>query len=179
MLLPESGVSRSFTRFLLPLTDIMIILFSMFLLMPHLEEKKPTPSSTEVAPGWQAEQQYAAHEQLQRYRRWEAQPPSERSLTRVLHIDFQGRLLLPREAEPMELTKANAAQALAADVETARNLQKELFYILLTPAPVKGIKSARPNGDDAQRYKEVFDFAQKRYPTVRISFQIVDNLQGG
>ena len=179
MLLPESGVSRSFTRFLLPLTDIMIILFSMFLLMPHLEEKKPPSSPADIAPGWQADQQFAAQEQLQRYRRLEAQPLSERSLVRVLHIDSQGRLLIPRDPAPVELTAANVAQEIAADVETARNLRKELFYMLLTPLPVKGIKSPRPSPRDEEHYAGLFSLAQKRHPTVRISYQIVDSLHGG
>jgi hypothetical protein len=179
MLLPESGVSRSFTRFLLPLTDIMIILFSMFLLMPHLEEKKPPPSPADIAPGWQADQQFAAQEQLQRYRRLEAQPLSERSLVKVIHIDFQGRLVLPRQPEPMALTMANAAQALAEDVKTARDLHKELFYMLLRPLPVNGIKSDSPDPGDIKNYEQVFNEVRRKHPTVRISFEVVDSLHGG
>jgi hypothetical protein len=173
MLLPESTVSRSFTRFLLPLTDIMMILFSMFLLMPHLEEHKPS-AAPEVTPGWQADQQRQHVEQLQRLQRLEGQPLSERSLVRVVTIDRNsGDLLVPREPKPILLTEQNFLEIVAEDLQRARELQRELFYTLLAPLPDAQGTPARPSRRDRERYERLFQEARKRHPNARISFQIV------
>lgn len=171
MLLPESGVSHSFTRFLLPLTDVMIILFSMFLLMPHLEEKK-TPG--DVGPGWQVEQQRDAQEQLLRYRQMENLPLSERSLVRAMNIDRNtGDLWVPREPQPVKVTVANFSSILAEDLRQAQELQKELFYMLLVPMPDARGTPARPSRRDREGFEQMFQEARQRYPHTRISYQVV------
>ena len=170
MLLPESGVSHSFTRFLLPLTDVMIILFSMFLLMPHLEEKK-TPG--DVGPGWQVEQQRDAQEQLLRYRQMENLPLSERSLVRTMTIDSNtGDLWVQREPKPVKLTEVNFNNILAEDLRQAQELQKELFYMLLAPLPVGGNR-ARPSGQDRTRYAKLFQQARQWHPHAKMSYEVV------
>jgi hypothetical protein len=173
MLLPESTVSRSFTRFLLPLTDIMIILFSMFLLMPQLEEKKgaPTPG---ISPGWQADQQRQSQEELQRYRRLESQPLSDRSLVRIMHIDRDtGDLWVPRDSQRITLTPENFSVVLAQDLREAQQMQKELFYMLLAPArDVQGTPD-RPLRQDRERYAQLFREAQQKHPQAKISYLVV------
>src|SRR5215831_4245120 len=123
--------SRSVARYLLPMTDIMAVLFSLFLLLPHLQS--PEPRSTAATTGlWTPEEETQAREELQRLRRLGRMPAHERLLLVVLDIDGNtGDLLFSEGGKSQRLRDQTEADAMIQQhLAAARAGQKELYYIL-------------------------------------------------
>ena len=92
--------SRSVARYLLPMTDIMAVLFSFFLLLPHLEQAAGRTTAPAIRAGslWSGEEQEQAQEELQRLRRLARQPAHQRLFPVVLDSDGDNGDLLLSEA---------------------------------------------------------------------------------
>ncbi|MCI0356441.1 MAG: hypothetical protein L0099_15605, partial [Acidobacteria bacterium] len=92
--------SRSVTRFLLPLADVMTLLFAIFLLLPHLEQQPGVQAGEVASPGslWTAGEQRQVREELSRLRRVTELPVSQRLHFVVLNIDGKTGDLTLQEA---------------------------------------------------------------------------------
>jgi hypothetical protein len=129
--------SRSVTRFLLPLADVMTLLFAIFLLLPHLEQQPGVQAGEAASPGslWTAVEQRQAREELVRLRRLSELPASQRLQWVVLHIDNRtGGLVLQDAGRELVLNGQPEVQAMVErHLAAARAGNKELVYVLQLP----------------------------------------------
>lgn len=156
MLQPSSN--RSIARFLLPLTDIMALLFSFFLLLPHLEPEPGRPGKA-VTPGsyWTPPEQQRVREELTRLRRLRQLPVDERLNIVVLDIDGDtGDLLLSKGADLVRLNAANIDESIQKHLEAAHAQDLELFYLLRVPRPGPQGTKPHPSAADETLYRRWF-----------------------
>lgn len=146
--------SRSVARYLLPMTDIMAVLFSLFLLLPHLQNPEPR-SAAAASSLWTPEEQDQAREELERLRRLGRLPAHQRLLLVVLDIDGNnGDLLFSDGGEMRRIANQQDADALIGQhLAAARAGQKDLYYILRAVRPMFQI---HPDYADEARYREWF-----------------------
>lgn len=154
---PPKG-SRSIVRFLLPMADIMALLFSFFLLLPHLEhdpDKAPAESPTGSLWAWQEQEQL--REELQRLRRRSRLPVDERLMIVVLDIDGDtGDLLLTQGGKVQRLNAASIDNVIQGHLARARAEDRELFYLLRVPRPDEKGSRPHPTVADEMLYRRVF-----------------------
>jgi hypothetical protein len=156
--------ARSVARFMLPLADVMTVLFSLFLLLPHLEQRGTTRTGTGAKTGiWTAEEQLQAREELTRFRRLQQTPTSQRLMIVVLTIDGQnGNLWLQDGSQQTALTNARDVDGLIQrHLEAARAVNKELLYLLQAPAP--GQVRRHPTLGDEANYRQWFGQRKVQY----------------
>jgi hypothetical protein len=149
--------ARSVARFMLPLADVMTVLFSLFLLLPHLEQRGTSRSSAGGKTGiWTAAEQLEAREELTRFHRIQQTPTSQRLMIVVLTIDGEnGNLLVQEGAQQKPLAGVGEVDALIRrHLELARTANKELFYVLQAPAP--GQVRRHPTLGDEANYRAWF-----------------------
>lgn len=169
MLQPERS-NRSIARFLLPLTDIMALLFSFFLLLPHLEQEPGKSAGKAITPGayWTPQEQQRVREELTRLRRLRQLPVDERLSIVVLDIDGDtGDLLLTKGAELVRLNAANIDEVIQQHQAAARAQDQELFYLLRVPRPGAHGAKPHPTAADEALYRRWFG---KRRVDYRIDF---------
>ncbi len=155
--------SRSVTRFLLPLADVMTLLFAIFLLLPHLEQQPGVQAGEVASPGslWTAGEQRQVREELSRLRRVTELPVSQRLHFVVLNIDGKtGDLTLQEAGKELAFSNQEAIDpVIQRHQESARAGGRELFYVLQLPRDWKfpGVSAVfRPNDDDKKRYAQWF-----------------------
>jgi hypothetical protein len=156
--------ARSVARFMLPLADVMTVLFSLFLLLPHLEQKGPGRESAASKAGLMtAEEQWQAREELTRYRRVLQTPTSQRLMVVVLTIDGQnGSLMLNEGARQTPLQNAgDVGRLVQIHLDAARASSKELFYVLQAPPP--GQVRRHPTLGDEANYRAWFSQHKVQY----------------
>ncbi len=137
---------RPVTRFFVPLIDVLILLFTIFLLLPFVSKPAGTPDPTAEANGantdlselqLKAEQLRQENEALRRSQA----DPGERLSVRVLDIDAAtGKLYSfdPDAADPrQEVRDAADAQRLVAQ-QRRRAGGKEPFFLVLYPRQLTG-----------------------------------------
>jgi hypothetical protein len=139
---------RSVTRFFIPLIDVLLLLFCIFLLMPLVKGDNENPADdTETV---RQERLRKLEEELERLRRQLRDTPQdvraeleklrqekiqvlqEKLAIRVLEIDAATGELYYRDPEPIKI----ATQAKAAElIEQDRKLRgkAELYYLILFP----------------------------------------------
>ena len=155
---------RSVTRFFIPLMDVLILLFCIFLLMPYVkpvEGEAPDPATarpgfaqTATPPGDQSATVADLNrkiEQLQqeRERLLEQRGQVLKQLAiRVLEIDPGTGRLYYYEPERVEVADQADAQALI-DRERRRTSGRELYFLILFPRT--------PGGYPLQRQYEAYD----------------------
>src|SRR5687768_8985054 len=95
--------ARSIARFLLPLADIMALLFSLFLLLPHLEQHPGQRSADAIEPGsyWSPAEQSQVRDELSRLRRLNQAPVGQRIHLVIFQIEGDGNLSLPQGRESL------------------------------------------------------------------------------
>jgi hypothetical protein len=149
---------RSVTRFFIPLIDVLILLFCIFLLMPYVKPvegeagegtgraaEPPPPSPGELADlRRQVEQLRADRERLARERR----DVVEQLKVRVLEIDPASGRLYYYAPERVEVATQADAQALI-DEERRKAGGREVFFLVLFPR--------EPSGYPLQRQIESYD----------------------
>jgi len=143
----EKAPARSVTRFMLPMADVMALLFSLFLLLPHLErELGPAAGRSErLAAWWSPEEQRQVREELARLRRFREAPPSDRFFTVIVEIEgATGRLLHPDLPAPVSLQggaelEARVGTMTRKHLAEARALDKRLYCILALRPPLREI----------------------------------------
>jgi hypothetical protein len=131
--------SRNVTRFLLPLADVMALLFSLFLLLPHLEQQPGRLTAQAVQPGsfWTPDEQRDVREELSRLRRLVQLPANERLYLVALDIDgTTGNLLIPGGSKTDTLaTQEDIDRLVEKHLGAAKAGEKELLYLLRLPPP--------------------------------------------
>ena len=169
MLEPMSN--KSVVRFLVPLADIMALLFSFFLLLPHLEQfpGEESMAATEAGALWTPQEQHRIREELDRLRRYRELPVQQRHHIIVLDIDPDtGDLWLRQGTSQVRLTDANIDAMIGKHLEAARALDRELLYLLRVPPPGPAGTSPHPDLADEQRYRRWFHQGSHG----RVSYQI-------
>jgi hypothetical protein len=155
----QPGSSRSIARFLLPMADIMALLFSFFLLLPHLEQEPGKLAGKAITPGsyWTPSEQQRVREELSRLRRLRQLPVDERLNIIVLDVDGDtGDLLLGQGADVIRLNAANIDETIQKHLAAARAQDLELFYLLRVPRPGPQGTKPHPSAADETLYRRWF-----------------------
>jgi hypothetical protein len=152
--------SRNVTRFLLPLADVMALLFSLFLLLPHLEQQPGRLTAQAVQPGsyWAPDEQRHVREELDRLRRLVQLPANERLYLVVLDIDgHTGNLLVPGGSKADTLTiQEDVDRMVAKHLGAARAGDKELLYILRLPPHDRDKVRSSPSYQQLEQFRQWF-----------------------
>jgi len=164
MLEPLPG--RSVARFMLPLADVMTVLFSLFLLLPHLEQRggRSTGAAAKAGGIWTPEEQLQARDELVRHRQVALLPTSDRLQVIVIMIDdATGQLLLQEGPNQTRLTDAAAVQAMVDRHRAALPPNRQLFYVLQAPARHADRPRRHPGIQDHNNYRDWFGLAQAQH----------------
>ena len=157
---------RSVTRFFIPLIDVLLLLFCIFLLMPLVKGgNDASPEDTEPAPRLRQ-----LEEEVERLRRQLRTTPPElraeleklrqdkiRTLQEkldihVLEIDAATGKLFYRDPERIEISsQAQAAEMI--DQDRARRPQAEIYYLILYP---RDPASPYPLREQREQYERWF-----------------------
>ena len=126
---------KSITRFLLPMSDVMLVLFSMFLLTPHLNVKPGEKASKDLQGSsnyWTPEQQQDVREELNRLRQLVEESPAKRYHTVTLTVNEKDGSLLwtDMKGKQWTFTEDNAERLIAQHREEAQTNNRELCYII-------------------------------------------------
>jgi hypothetical protein len=164
---------RSVTRFFIPLIDVLILLFCIFLLMPFMNEpgkaaNGETPEPKDLTPaamrkemaGIRLELKRAQHE-IVRLQGEQKDPTQQLSLF-VLDIDPKnGNLFFYRNGKGVEVSDVRSAQRLIDDQKRQAAAGKKLFYVILLPRSDPG--SGFPNLDQLDKYQTWFKDEPHRF----------------
>jgi hypothetical protein len=153
--------SRSITRFLLPMADVMALLFSLFLLLPHLGTLPGTSSSDHQASGlWTPAEQKLAWEELTRLRRQANALPGFRDYLVPLRIDGDtGKLYLQADGREIEITDNNVRQVIEDFRGRAQRAgQKRLTFLLIAD-----YSKPHPDQRDEARFRRWFAGTRYEY----------------
>jgi hypothetical protein len=155
---------RSVTRFFVPLIDVLILLFCIFLLMPFVATTAETESAKGKAKAKEPELPKDVRElrtELERARREveklkaERGNLAERLSVKVLEIDPKdGRLYYLQEGERVYVTTQAAAEAVITLHKRASGT-KEPFFLILYPRQRSGYPEQQQADDYARWFKDV------------------------
>src|SRR5262245_24872039 len=159
---------RSVTRFFIPLIDVLLLLFCIFLLMPLV--KGSNAAQGEDTEPVRQERLRKLEEELKRLRRQLRDTPQDmraelqklrqekiqtlqdKLAIRVLEIDAANGKLYYRDPERIEIgSQAKAAELI--DQDRARRGQTELYYLILYP---RDPASPYPLREQRERYERWF-----------------------
>jgi hypothetical protein len=152
---------RSVTRFFIPLIDVLILLFCIFLLMPLVKEAparpdEPHSGSHEVEgdrTGSEASLE-ALRAELEQLRQAKRQVLQERLAVRVLEIDPTNGKLYYHDPERVEVSNdAEAAALIQRDGRAIGESGRELYYEILYP---RDPASPYPLREQRRKYDEWF-----------------------
>jgi hypothetical protein len=139
---------RSVTRFFIPLIDVLILLFCIFLLMPLIGpagEQQPAGKARPKEDEDRAADSRAKTEPVAVTR----ELPHQRLYIRVLEIDADSGKLFSQEGDQrVEITSAAAAERLIARHRQEAGA-RELYYLLLYPRRLTGY----PEEGQIRQYK--------------------------
>jgi len=152
--------TRSVTRFFIPLIDVLILLFCMFLLLPVVseqkrseEEEKKTADPTSVERELQA-----VKAELDRARKDVAQlqaerkNPADRYSICVLDIDPKdGSLIYYRNGKPQLVTDPRSAQDVI-DTHKLLTPERDPYFVILMPRVLSGF----PSGPQVRQFRNWF-----------------------
>lgn len=152
----EPRANRSIVRFLLPMADIMALLFSFFLLLPHLEQDPNRVSPGEGRESATIFQEYRhLREELERLRRKSRAPVNERMMIVVLDVDGDtGELLLDQDGSVVRMNSANVDGIVRQHLAAAQD--RELFYLLRVARPDERGSRPHPTVADELLYRRWF-----------------------
>jgi hypothetical protein len=158
---------RSVTRFFIPLIDVMILLFCIFLLMPmvkgpdeegpaadYAREERLRQLEEEIARLKRdgAEEPKALQEELQRLRQERLKALQERLRIRVLEIDANTGKLYYNDAGRVEVTQAKARELIAQDRIDLAGGRAEVYYLILFPRDPNSPFPLRYQREDYERW---------------------------
>ena len=156
---------RSVTRFFVPLIDVLILLFCIFLLMPFVASSpkaEPEPKAKAKAPEpelpadvkeLRAELERARRE-VERLRA-ERGNLAERLSVKVLEIDPRdGRLYYYQEGERIPVTSQAAADAIITLHKRASGT-RDPFFLILYPRQKSGFPEQQQVDDYARWFRDV------------------------
>lgn len=157
---------RSVTRFFIPLIDVLILLFAIFLLMPYVSEPlpavpEPKPSTQKAAgtplPNDVVQLQKLIQEQQRHIERMEQERQrqlNERLHVCVLHIDPQDGTLYYYDTVRHNIRNESDAQLLILQQKASADARdrKDLYFLVLWPR----VPSAFPTQAQETRYRHWF-----------------------
>jgi len=159
---------RSVTRFFIPLIDVLLLLFCIFLLMPLV--KGGSESSVDEADAIRPERVRKLEEEVERLRRQLRETPQDlraeleklrrekmqvlqdKLAIRVLEIDPASGKLYYRDPERIEIASQAKATELI-DQDRAGRLRDELYYLIQYP---RVPDSPYPLREQRERYERWF-----------------------
>ena len=155
---------RSVTRFIVPMIDVLTLLFCIFLLMPFVKSAgeqedgggpAPAPVPDVVAdPADVVRRLQEAEKELERLRKEQGNFASRLDV-RTLEIDKDTGDLLYYDPQPLKLTsKDDAARLIARHREEARKAGRELYYLFLYPRDPES--AGLPRRAQEEAYKQWF-----------------------
>jgi hypothetical protein len=158
---------RAVTRFFVPLIDVLILLFAIFLLMPFVA----TPAKSEPEPKAKApvpelprdvrelqEELIRARREVDRLRA-ERGNLADRLSVKVLEIDpSSGRLYYYQDGQRVEVTNQAAAEAVIT-LHKRSSGTREPFFLILYPRT----KSGYPEQQQADAYARWFKDVQFQF----------------
>jgi hypothetical protein len=162
---------RSVTRFFIPLIDVLILLFCIFLLMPFMNEPGKaadgeTPGHKDVTPEAMRKEMAGMRIDLDRARREikrlreERQDPSEEFSVFVLDIDPKtGNLFYYRNGKNVEVKDERFAQDMIDEHKRSSGPEKSPFFVILLPR----VDSLAPTLQQLQRYAAWFKDVPHRF----------------
>ncbi len=156
---------RSVTRFFIPLIDVLILLFCIFLMMPAVkktaeaevgaaapqEEKQAELERREHAVEQKEQQLRAGMDQL---RRETTHKVLSQLAPRVLDINASNGKLYYRNPDPVEVSNQNEARALIRRDRSGPGGPDAAYYILRYPADPN---SGFPRSGDLEKYQQWFE----------------------
>ena len=161
---------RSVTRFFIPLIDVLLLLFCIFLLMPlvkatgegtgletpaALEERiRQLEAELERARKSGADLPAQAREELERLRQERGKVLQERLAVRVLEIDPNNGRLFYLDPERVELRSQAEARELIDRERHALGGGRELYYLILYP---RDRTSRFPHRAQREQYERWFE----------------------
>jgi hypothetical protein len=173
MIMLEPLPSRNVARFMLPLADVMTVLFSLFLLLPHLEHAAELSAGAAPRSGeyWDAEQQQIIREELDRLRQFARLEARQRVLLIVLNIDNDtGNLYFYEDGNYVRVDSAAAVDRMVErHLALAAATARELHYKLVEPRPVDPDQKRRPKFGDLRNYEEWF----RKWKSRQVHYEIV------
>ncbi|WP_020473950.1 hypothetical protein [Zavarzinella formosa] len=157
---------RSVTRFFVPLLDVMILLFGMFMLMPFVSkdpdaqepvvEKKdnsPAPLPTDVVEIRQALEK--ARREIERLKALGRSSLSDRMSVKVLEIDPKdGRLYYIQDGKPVQVDSELAAENMIT-IHKRQAGNREPFFLILYPRKRSGFPEQQQADDYARWFRGV------------------------
>jgi hypothetical protein len=161
---------RSVTRFFIPLIDVLLLLFCIFLLMPLV--KGGNEPAADETPAAREERLRKLEEEAERLRRQARETPKElrdelerlrqeklktlqeKLAFRVLEIDPSSGRLFYYTPERVEITsQAKASELIAEDRARQANGKAEVYYLILYP---RDPSSPYPLREQRERYDRWF-----------------------
>jgi len=155
---------RPVTRFFVPLIDVLILLFCIFLLMPFVSRPEAEKPGSELEAGGLPTDVAALQEQLKLARKqvddlWkDRQTVADKLNVRVLEIDADnGRLFYfnrdGRDTQRQEIPNQAAAQLL---IDRARQTSdgKKVFFMILYPRRLSGYPEKQQIADYRRWFKD-------------------------
>lgn len=157
---------RAVTRFFIPLIDVLILLFCMFLLMPFVStpDDAPAPAAPPTtAPDVPRDAAELQRQLLEAKRRVDKlvkdrTPTGEKMSVRVLEIDkTTGRLFAfdPDAAEPRQEVKDQADAQRLIDRQRRVAGAKEAFFLILYPRELTGYPLQKQTDAYRRWFKDV------------------------
>jgi len=160
---------RSVTRFFIPLIDVLILLFAIFLLMPFvstsapsenvnsdviLEQKEPLPTEVKIL------QELLQEERLRvaRLERERQAKLGDKLVVRVLEIDSSNGVLFYFDPERSEIrTEADAARFIARQKTLASQggVVKDVFFLIRYPRGNPRFPTSAQEEQMTQWFKDV------------------------
>jgi hypothetical protein len=159
---------RSVTFFFVPLIDVLILLFAIFLVMPmvaqseseadaaaRLERERQLNDELDQLRRQQPDLSRRLQEELDRLRREKVQALKERLAVRVLEIDGASGRLYYRDPDRIEIrNQADARELIDRDRRERGVGRRELFYLILYP---RDRNSDYPTVGQRQDYERWFE----------------------
>jgi hypothetical protein len=161
---------RSVTRFFIPLIDVMILLFCIFLLMPFMSQPgnaestdaKKAPPEKSLTPEEMAKQLANLRSSLELAQRdlkrlqEERANPTERLSILVLEIDPKtGELFYYRDGTRIAVPDQRAAQDVISDHNRRSGVTKDPYFLIMLPRELTGYPSAPQKAQYEKWFKDV------------------------
>ncbi len=158
---------RSVTRFFIPLIDVLILLFCIFLLMPFMNEpsnaaSRKTLEQTDLTPEAMKKEMAGMRIDLDRARKEikrlqsERKDPTERLSVCVLEIDAKdGSLFYYTGGDRKLVAHERDAEQIIDDHKRRSGPDKEPFFVILMPHELTGWPSRKQRDTYARWFKDV------------------------
>lgn len=159
---------RSVTRFFIPLIDVLILLFAIFLLMPFVSgpssaespadvkapSEKPLPTDAKQLQDMLREEQLRV-ERLEKEKRAKL---NDRLVVRVLEIDRANGVLFYYNPDRQEIrTQADAERYIFQEKKraTSNGMAKDVFFLILYPRAMSAFPTVAQIDQIRQWFKDV------------------------